>query len=583
MLKRLFRALRASPPRQPAAPLQAARPAPDAAAKPFVGYVSLAPHVAWVTPGATFTSNLASVRLRTLIPARRLSSSFPVALIPLDVAAAGRERIAGIGDPRVLVITKLSTTDVVARQRELETLLDWLDRDGADLRVCADLSDDYAALGRAMDEPYLARYQARLGARCELIVPCDALAQCLAPWAKRGLRVIEDPWESEQAGNPRFAPGARLRLAWFGNIGPMHVDGLARALRQALQAIPDRAVRLELVTGADSGELVERVRDGISGAHPDLEFVFTHWSVQATQQAITDADVVLLPQDTASGWGAVKSHNRLVETLRAGRLAIASPIASYVELAAYAVVGDDLGAGLRWAIDHPEECVARIAAGQRYIATRFAPEVVAAKWRDALLDEPPPAARRLNLGCGDKILDGYVNVDVVAARAGKAPDVMCDLRRLEPFADDSVDEVLAVHVVEHFWRWEVLDVLREWVRVLRPGGRMVLECPNLLTACEELLRNPQAASGTGIEVQRTMWVLYGDPEWRDPLMTHRWNYTPQSLSALMAEAGLVNVRQEPAQFKLREPRDMRVVGEKPGARAVTSCPASPSVRSRASA
>jgi hypothetical protein len=46
-------------------------------------------------------------------------------------------------------------------------------------------------------------------------------------------------------------------------------------------------------------------------------------------------------------------------------------------------------------------------------------------------------------------------------------------------------------------------------------------------------------------------------------MVHRWGYTPQSLATLMAEAGLANIRQEPAQFKLREPRDMRIVGEKP--------------------
>jgi len=45
-------------------------------------------------------------------------------------------------------------------------------------------------------------------------------------------------------------------------------------------------------------------------------------------------------------------------------------------------------------------------------------------------------------------------------------------------------------------------------------------------------------------------------------MVHRWGYTPQSLTALMIEAGLVKIRQEPAQFKLREPRDMRMVGEK---------------------
>ena len=167
---------------------------------------------------------------------------------------------------------------------------------------------------------------------------------------------------------------------------------------------------------------------------------------------------------------------------------------------------------------------------------------------------------RLNLGCGDKILDGWTNVDIAPARAGRQPDVICDLHKLEPFADASVDEVMAIHVVEHFWRWEVVDVLREWTRVLKPGGLMVLECPNLLTACAEMLANPDQGSLPGAEGQKTMWVFYGDPAWRDPLMCHRWNYTPASLGAVMAEAGLVDIRQEPAQFKMREPRDMRIVG-----------------------
>ena len=144
------------------------------------------------------------------------------------------------------------------------------------------------------------------------------------------------------------------------------------------------------------------------------------------------------------------------------------------------------------------------------------------------------SALRLNLGCGDKLLPGYVNVDIAESRRGVRPDVLCDLRRLSAFETDSADEILSVHVVEHFWRWEVANILREWLRVLRPGGTMVLECPNLASACQAFLANPEAGAKPGPEGQRTMWVFYGDPKWRDPLMVHRWGYTPASLAALIA-------------------------------------------------
>jgi predicted SAM-dependent methyltransferase len=75
---------------------------------------------------------------------------------------------------------------------------------------------------------------------------------------------------------------------------------------------------------------------------------------------------------------------------------------------------------------------------------------------------------KLNLGCGDKILPGCVNVDAASSRAGRQPDVVADIRDLRKIKSSIADEILAVHVIEHFYYWEVVPLLQSWRRLLKP-------------------------------------------------------------------------------------------------------------------
>ena len=57
---------------------------------------------------------------------------------------------------------------------------------------------------------------------------------------------------------------------------------------------------------------------------------------------------------------------------------------------------------------------------------------------------------KLNLGCGDKKIDGYTNVDVCGE-----PDVLCDLSQFPwPFESNSVEEVFSSHFLEHVIDYE---------------------------------------------------------------------------------------------------------------------------------
>lgn len=152
-------------------------------------------------------------------------------------------------------------------------------------------------------------------------------------------------------------------------------------------------------------------------------------------------------------------------------------------------------------------------------------------------------AVRLNIGCGDYPLSGFVNID---ANAEVRPDVVASVPPL-PYADGSVDEIYAGHFLEHLTREDGAAFLRECARCLVPGGLLGVLVPDTRAVMGaylgQLPLTVEYPHGTVRDCRDlneicAMFLYSTVQESR-----HQWSYDIDTLGRAMTEAGLRVTRQ----------------------------------------
>jgi len=132
----------------------------------------------------------------------------------------------------------------------------------------------------------------------------------------------------------------------------------------------------------------------------------------------------------------------------------------------------------------------------------------------------PDGEVKLNLGSGSKRVPGFINCDLFPQ---EGVDEVFSLDEI-PYADHSVDEIQSEHALEHLPRPKAEAAIKEWARVLKKGGKLLLKIPDLEDCCRKFLENPN------LQESWYMHTIYGVQDFRGEQMANRFVAFPNKVN-----------------------------------------------------
>jgi predicted SAM-dependent methyltransferase len=170
---------------------------------------------------------------------------------------------------------------------------------------------------------------------------------------------------------------------------------------------------------------------------------------------------------------------------------------------------------------------------------------------------------KLHLGCGGVRWQDFINIDFYphdpsvedSSRTGCDADVFADMTALD-LPDNSIDEIFTSHTVDHFTRWVAIDMFKDWYRMIKPNGQVIIEVADF-KRCVLWLLHPNREKR-----QAAINQFYGNQWDQIDFQTHRYVWSAHELATVLRNIGFQNVTYNHKTLTHYSGRDMRMIAMK---------------------
>lgn len=163
----------------------------------------------------------------------------------------------------------------------------------------------------------------------------------------------------------------------------------------------------------------------------------------------------------------------------------------------------------------------------------------------------------VEVGSGNSPKHGYIHCDI---HTGPHVEYICKAWEI-PFGQESVDEIYARHVLEHLTFQDALRTIKHWLAILKPGGHVDINVPDLEKHIEQLKMNGNSpyVDFSVTNREHAMAGIYG---WqRNDTDIHKWGYSQESLFSILKRTGYANIIRI-TDNSVSGPLNLRIIAEK---------------------